>query len=123
MKLKEELIKGYFKSWINNEKCIINEIFSEKIIYSECYGPEYKGIDTMERWFEDWHTHGKVLVWDIKQFIHSRNITVVEWYFKCIYNENISEFDGVSIVEFDDNNKILNLKEFESKAEHYYPYS
>ncbi|VYU26700.1 nuclear transport factor 2 family protein [Clostridium tertium] len=123
MKLKEELIKGYFKSWINNEKDIINEIFSEKIIYSECYGPEYKGIDTMERWFEDWHTHGKVLVWDIKQFIHSRNITVVEWYFKCIYNENISEFDGVSIVEFDDNNKILNLKEFESKAEHYYPYS
>ena len=122
MEFREKLIKRYFKSWINNEKNILREIFSENIVYSECYGPEYNGISIIERWFEDWHNNGQVLAWDIKQFIHNENITVVEWYFKCFYKANESEFNGVSIIEFDDNDRIISLKEFQSKFKHYYPY-
>ena len=48
--------------------------------------------------------------------------TVVEWYFECDYNNEISGFDGVSIIEFNKNMKIINLKEFQSKSEHDYPY-
>lgn len=59
--------------------------------------------------------------WTIKRFIHQENTTVVEWYFKCDYN-GIAFFDGVSIVDFDDEMKIISLKEFESKTEHSYPY-
>lgn len=31
-------------------------------------------------------------------------------------------FDGVTIAKFDVDMKICDLKEFQSKAEHYYPY-
>ncbi|WP_297430080.1 nuclear transport factor 2 family protein [Clostridium sp.] len=118
----EKVIKNYFESWLNNNDLILEDIFDSKIIYSECYGPEYHGIKTIKRWFEDWHKRGKVLKWDIKQFIHSGNITIVEWYFNCIYDGKIDEFDGVSLIEFNNDNHILSLKEFQSKIPHYYPY-
>ena len=52
----------------------------------------------------------------------SDNIAIVEWYFKCNYDGTVDGFDGVTIAEFDADGKIYNLKEFQSKAEHYYPY-
>jgi len=120
---REKIIENYFESWINKNGSILNEIFDSKIVYSECYGPEYRGIDTIERWFEDWNKHGKVIAWDIKQFIHEGNVVAVEWYFKCEYDTNIGEFDGVSLIEFNDVNRIVNLKEFQSKIPHSYPYN
>lgn len=119
---REERIKKYFKSWLNNNGSVLKETFDSKVIYSECYGPEYRGIEVVERWFKDWNERGEVLVWDIKQFIHSANVTAVEWYFKCKYDGVIGEFDGVSIIEFNDDNFIISLKEFQSKIPHYYPY-
>ena len=119
---RERIIKEYFESWLHNNASELKEIFDPQIVYSECYGPEYNGIETIESWFEDWNTRGKVLEWDIKQFIHGGNTTAVEWYFKCEYDSNIGEFDGVSIIEFNDNNHIVSLKEFQSKIPHYYPY-
>lgn len=123
MNEREEIIKNYFQSWISNNCKILRDIFDSKVIYSECYGPEYRGLDVIERWFKDWHKQGTVLAWDIKQFIHSANVTVVEWYFKCKYDGGISEFDGVSLIEFKDNNCIISIKEFQSKFTHYYPYN
>ena len=46
----------------------------------------------------------------------------MEWYFKCNYNNAVDGFDRVSIIDFDDNKKIKALKEFQSKAEHYFSY-
>ena len=50
------------------------------------------------------------------------NTVVVEWYFKCDYEGNVDGFDGATIAKFDDSHKIYDLKEFQSKAEHYQPY-
>lgn len=86
------------------------------------YGPVYKGIGQIIRWFEDWNRKGTVLQWDIKRVIVSGNIAVVEWYFKCDYEGNVDGFNGVTIAEFNADMKIGNLKEFKSKAEHYCPY-
>lgn len=119
---KEKIIRDYFNSWIDNNINKLEKIFSSKIIYSECYGPEYQGLDTLKMWFKDWHVNGKVFIWDIKQIINQGNIYVVEWYFKFEYNNKISDFDGVSIIEFNNEDKIINLKEFQSKAKHYFPY-
>ena len=44
----------------------------------------------------------------------------VEWYFKCNYRNKISEFDGVSIIKFDEANKIISVKEFQSNSRHIY---
>lgn len=119
---REQIIRKYFESWLNNNSSVLKDIFSVYIIYSECYGPEYHGIDTVETWFKEWNKRGKVLVWDIKQFIHQGNKSVAEWYFKCKYDGEIGEFDGISLIEFNDDNYIISLKQFQSKIPHYYPY-
>ena len=42
--------------------------------------------------------------------------------FKCKYDGDVGEFDGVSLIKFNDCNYIVGLKEFQSKIIHYYPY-
>lgn len=122
MEEREEIIKEYFAAWLNNDVNALQNIFSDRIIYSECYGPEYHGIYQVIKWFIDWNQRGTVLKWNIKQFIHQNNITVAEWYFECNYNNSIAGFDGISLVEFDITGKILSIKEFQSKTEHNFPY-
>jgi hypothetical protein len=75
------------------------------------------------QWFNDWNSRNDVLEWSIKRFIREKNTIVVEWFFECKYNKNVASFDGVSIIEFDKNNKIIIVKEFESKSEHIFPYN
>lgn len=122
MKVKELIVQKYFDSWIKNDNSNLKNVFTDDIIYSECYGPEYHGINQILLWFNDWHKHGKVLKWDIKQFIHNENMTVAEWYFQCEYKGKVDGFNGVSLIEFTEDLKIKNLKEFESKEQHVYPY-
>ena len=101
---KEDVIKNYFQSWLDKNIEPLENIFSDDIIYSECYGPEYHGLPQILKWFSDWNIKGTVLKWEIKKFIHQGLFTVVEWYFECDYNNEISGFDGVSIIEFNKNN-------------------
>ncbi|MDF2943852.1 MAG: nuclear transport factor 2 family protein [Herbinix sp.] len=123
MKSREKKIQNYFNMWLTKSTTGIDAIFDDNIIYSECYGPEYNGIEQVKRWFSDWCSHGTVLEWHIKQFINQDKKTVVEWYFKCNYDGVINGFDGVSLIEFNNNEKIYSIREFQSKAEHYFPYS
>lgn len=63
------------------------------------------------------------LKWDIKQFFHKEDQTIVEWYFKNqMKNGKIEAFDGVSLIEWTSNNKILSLKEFGCNINNYDPY-
>ncbi|MCH5323965.1 MAG: nuclear transport factor 2 family protein [Eubacterium sp.] len=118
----EETIRRYFKCWLDKNGGPLPEIFADNAVYSECYGPEYHGLEQIIKWFTEWNRIGSVLEWTIKQFIHQGAFSVAEWYFKCDYNGEISEFNGVSLIEFDNNGKIVNLKEFKSDAEHYFPF-
>ena len=118
----EEVIRKYFRCWLDKDGNVVEEIFSDDVEYSECYGPVYKGKMQVIMWFHDWNQKGSVLQWDVKRVVVSGNTAVVEWYFKCEYEGNVDGFDGVTIAEFDADMKICELKEFQSKAEHYYPY-
>lgn len=119
---REDIIRRYFQSWIDKNIEPLSQIFSEAIVYSECYGPEYHGLSQILKWFTDWNKNGTVLKWEIKKFIHHGIFTVVEWYFECNYDNKLDGFDGVSIIEFDESMMIVNLKEFQSKVEHIFPY-
>lgn len=119
---KEDIVKNYFQAWLDKNIEPLGNIFSDDIVYTECYGPEYHGLPQVLKWFSDWNINGTVLKWEIKNFIHQGAFTAVEWYFECNYDNEISGFDGVSIVEFNENMKIVSLKEFQSKSEHNYPY-
>ena len=41
---KEDIIKSYFQAWLDKNIESLRNIFSDDIIYSECYGPEYHGL-------------------------------------------------------------------------------
>lgn len=118
----EEIIKKYFQSWLNVDIETVKETFSDNAIYSECYGPEYHGLSQIVRWFEDWNKKGRVLKWTIKRTIGHGKTIIVEWHFKCNYDGTVGEFDGVTIADFNKDNKIVKLCEFQSKSEHCYPY-
>jgi len=115
MNNRELIIKQYFESWIKKDISIIEKYFSENIKYVECYGPEYNGIDQIRQWFNNWNNGNSVLKWDIKRFIENKNIMAVEWFFECEYNREMISFDGVSIIEFDEDGKITGVKEFQAK--------
>ena len=118
---REQLIREYFQCWVENLPERLSEIFSPGIIYSECFGPEYRGLGQIERWFRDWNRKGRVLEWRIKGFLHQGSRTAVEWHFRCDYDGEAG-FDGASLIDFDESGRICQLKEFQSKAEHEFPY-
>lgn len=118
----ENIIRLYFEAWLKNDLDVIKRVFAENIVYTECYGPEYRGISQIVKWFVEWNKRGRVLEWTIKRVIQQNRTLVVEWFFKNEYDGAVDEFDGVSIVDFDDDMKILKLCEFQSQSEHCYPY-
>ncbi len=118
----KDVIHKYFASWISKDIEILEQVFAKDIVYTECYGPEYHGLDQILRWFEEWNQKGSVLEWIIKREIEKDKTIVVEWYFKCDYQGKVSGFDGVTIADFNKEGKIFRLKEFRSDSEHIYPY-
>jgi len=121
---REKLINKYFSMWVNNSFKRIEDIFSSDIQYIESYGPIYEGIDKLKYWTKEWNLKGKVLSWDIKQFFHKDNQVIVEWTFTCKMKEEDKNscFDGMSLVIFNENNKIQFLKEYVCEIENFDPY-
>ncbi len=119
---RKQIINDYFKAWLNKDRSCFGEIFSDKIIYCEHNGAEYHGLHQLEQWFDEWNKSGTVTIWSANNFIEQDDYFIAEWYFKCSFDNEISCFDGVSIIRFDKNGKIAILREFFSTAEHYCPY-
>ena len=98
--MKKEIISEYFQSWLDKNSKVIKDNFDDKAVYSECYGPIYRNKKEILAWFSDWNEKGTVLVWTIKRIIIIHQTGIVEWHFKCDYLNKISEFDGVSLIDF-----------------------
>ena len=120
---REKIIRLWFDMWLDKKDSGISDIFSENTVYIESWGPEYHGATKIKLWFDEWNTRGTVLQWDIKQFFHKENQTMVEWYFKNQMNDGkVEVFDGVSLIEWTSDDKILFLKEFGCNINNYDPY-
>lgn len=115
-------IRRYFACWLERDASALDEIFSPDIHYVECYGPAYRGLAQVRQWFADWNKRGRVLRWDIKRCMVQQDMLACEWFFECEYMGNVDGFDGVTLAVFDQQGKIAELREFQSKAEHHYPY-
>lgn len=123
MNEREKTVRLWFEMWLQQEDLGIDDIFTEDVVYVESWSPKYENRETVKHWFEEWNTRCKVLVWDIKQFFHRENQTVVEWYFKNqMYNGAVEEFDGISLIEWTSDNRIKFLKEFGCNLNNYNPY-
>ena len=118
----KDSVQKYFQAWLNADIEPLKTIFAGEIVYSECYGPEYRGISQILQWFDDWNKKGKVLRWDINRVIEADRTAIAEWYFECIYDGKTEGFNGVTVADFNDRGKIVRLSEYQSKAEHCFPY-
>lgn len=123
MDKKETTIRRWFDMWLQKTDSGITEIFSKDAVYVESWGPKYTGAEKIKHWFQEWNTRGKVLTWDIKQYFHKENQTIVEWYFESRMGEGkIDAFDGISLIEWTPEGKISFLKEFGCNTDNYDPY-
>lgn len=120
---RERVVRLWFDLWLQKENSGIYDIFSPDILYIESWGPQYKGRDKINHWFEEWNTRGTVLQWQIKQYFHKEDQTVVSWYFKAVMNGGKPEaFDGMSLIRWTAENKICFLQEFGCNEHRYDPY-
>lgn len=123
MNEREKIIHLWFDMWLMQQDLGIDDIFAEDVVYTESWSPKYNNLKTVKHWFHEWNTRGRVISWDIKQFFHKDNQTIVEWYFKNnMDNGDIEEFDGLSLIEWTTDNKIKSLKEFGCNRNNYNPY-
>lgn len=120
---REAMIRHWFHMWLEKEDLGIEQIFAPDCIYVESWGPRYDGTKAIKYWFEEWNRRGEVVAWEIKQFFHKEEQTMVEWHFHDEMADGRSEnFDGVSLIEWDCTGKIAFLKEFGCQLPNYNPY-
>ncbi len=120
---RERIVRLWFDMWLQKSALGISDVFSDDAVYIESWGPEYRGLPRIRQWFDEWNTRGSVLRWDIGQFFHKGDQTVVEWCFKdAMHDGQIQAFDGMSRIEWTPEDKICLLKEFGCNINRYDPY-
>ena len=122
--MREGIIRLWFDMWLQQEDLGIDKIFTEDILYIESWGPTYEGRALVKQWFEEWNTRGKVLKWDIQQYFHQGDQTVVEWYFQCEMNgQGVQPFDALTLIRWSEDGRNTFLKEFGCNLDRYDPYA
>lgn len=120
---REQIIRLWFEMWLQQKDLGIDRIFTEDVVYIESWSPAYTDRATVKHWFQEWNTRGRVLAWDILQFFHKDDQTIVEWYFQNKMQQGaIEEFDGLSLIQWSEDNRIKFLKEFGCNRNNYNPY-
>lgn len=121
---REEIIRRWFAMWLRREDLGVREIFAEGAVYTESWGPVYRGAEEIACWFAEWLTRGRVLAWEIHRFFHAGDQTAVTWYFQCQMGEDKpAGFEGVSVVRWTEDGKIAGLTEYCCEPEQYDPYA
>lgn len=121
---RETIIRQWFSMWLTGQNSGLESMFSPDATYVESWGPEYHGIGAIKFWFEEWNTRGTVQQWDIQQFFHKGDQTVVQWHFECqLSGEPSLSFDVLSLIRWDQEEKICFLQEFGGNDKRYDPYA
>ena len=124
MSEREDKLRRWFAMWLNGTDAGIESLFAPDAVYIESWGPEYHGLPAICHWFSEWNSRGRVVAWDIKQFFHKENQTVVEWYFRDAMDDGrVEEFDGLSLVVWNGAGQIVRLQEFGCNLNRYDPYA
>ncbi|MEA5050708.1 MAG: nuclear transport factor 2 family protein [Oscillospiraceae bacterium] len=118
---KERALRRWFEAWLTNDGSCIGELFAPDAVYSECWGPVYRGRAQIARWFADWNAGGRVLAWRIGRVLCAGAGAAAEWYFECEHDGHAA-FNGVTLADFGADGKIVSLREFRSDPAHVFPY-
>lgn len=120
----ENKIQQWFSMWLDKQDTGIDSLFAPDAVYIESWGPEYHGSRKIKLWFDEWNTRGTVQRWDIRQYFHKEDQTVVEWSFRCAMTDGvIQSFDGLSLIRWNEAGQICFLQEFGCNENRYDPYA
>ena len=123
-KQRESKIRQWFSMWLDKQDTGIEELFAPDAVYIESWGPEYHGSGKIKLWFDEWNSRGTVERWDIRQYFHKGDQTVVEWVFRCVMaGGTIQSFDGLSLIRWNKAGQICFLQEFGCNENRYDPYA
>ena len=123
-KQRESKIRQWFSMWLRKQDTGIEELFAPDAVYIESWGPEYHGNWKIKLWFDEWNSRGTVERWDIRQYFHKGDQTVVEWVFRCTMTDGtVQSFDGLSLIRWNKAGQICFLQEFGCNENRYDPYA
>ena len=123
-KQRESKIRQWFSMWLCKQDTGIEELFAPGAVYIESWGPEYHSSGKIKLWFAEWNSRGAVERWDIRQYFHKGDQTVVEWVFRCAMTDGtIQSFDGLSLIRWNEADQICFLQEFGCNENRYDPYA
>lgn len=123
-KQRESKIRQWFSMWLRKQDTGIEELFAPDAVYIESWGPEYHGNWKIKLWFDEWNSRCTVERWDIQQYFHKEDQTVVEWAFRCAMTDGtIQSFDGLSLIRWNEADQICFLQEFGCNENRYDPYA
>ena len=121
---REQKIRLWFNMWLQAKDLGIKNLFVPDCTYIESWGPKYEGRDKVSLWFREWNTRGRVVRWDIEQFFHKGDQTVVEWTFANRMDDGRREvFEGMTLVRWTATGQIARLQEFGCNLGRYDPYA
>ena len=63
MNEREKIIQLWFEMWLTKQDLGIDNIFTEDVIYTESWSPQYNNRQIVKHWFQEWNTRGKVVAW------------------------------------------------------------
>lgn len=110
---REQSVRLWFEMWLRQRDLGMDALFTPDAVYIESWGPEYHGVDSIRRWFCEWNAGGTVLQWEIRQFFHREDQTVVEWFFKNTMSDGRNDaFEGMSLIRWSPDGRMTFLKEF-----------
>ena len=123
-KQRKSKIRQWFSMWLRKQDTGIEKLFAPDAVYIESWGPEYHGNWKIKLWFDEWNSRGTVERWDIQQYFHKEDQTVVEWAFRCAMTDGtIQSFDGLSLIRWNEADQICFLQEFGCNENRYDPYA
>ena len=124
MREREEALRLWLDMWLRREDFGLEDLFAPDAVYTESWGPVYRGREAIAHWFREWLTRGRVLAWDIHRFFHAGDQTAVTWFFRCqMGGEEPVEFEGVSVAEWTEDGQIARLTEYCCEPAQYDPYA
>lgn len=123
MEEREQKLRAWFGMWLRRSDEGVEALFDRDAVYIESWGPEYHGLEKIRHWFREWNARGVVLRWDIRQFFHKGDQTVVEWVFENRMDDGkVEAFEGMTLARWTAEGKICFLQEFGCNQDRYDPY-
>lgn len=119
---REAAIRKYFECWVLRDGTEMDNILAQDAECVECDGSEYHGRDQIERNFAQWIKDAIARRWNALSFFHDSDETAVRWYFESLKNGALDCMDGVSLVRFNENGKIISMQEYRMEHERQSPY-